>query len=55
MILDLIKQEASITISSLSNKVGISTTAIEKNIKQLKQKNILKRIGSDKSGTWEII
>jgi predicted HTH transcriptional regulator len=35
--------------------MGISTTAIENNIKSLKDSNILRRAGSDKAGTWEII
>ena len=55
MILDLIKQNPNITISLLSNKIGITTTAIENNIKSLKEDNILRRIGSDKGGHWEII
>ena len=39
----------------MSNKIGISTTAIDKNIKSLKDKKIIKRIGSDRSGHWKLI
>jgi predicted HTH transcriptional regulator len=39
----------------LRKKLGISTTAIDKNIAALKKKGILKRAGSDRGGRWEII
>ena len=54
-ILQLIKNNPDITIQELSRELGISTTAIEKNIKLLKQKGYIKRIGSDKGGSWVII
>jgi predicted HTH transcriptional regulator len=54
-LINLIKENPTITINILSDKIGISTTAIENNIKSLKESNILRRVGSDKSGKWEII
>ncbi|MCF6340487.1 MAG: putative DNA binding domain-containing protein [Sulfurimonas sp.] len=54
-ILNLIKENPKITISTLSGKIGISTTAIENNIKLLKENHMLRRIGSDKNGYWEIV
>ena len=53
-LLNLIKEDSNITIKSLSEKIGISQTAIQNNIKSLKDNNILKRVGSDKNGSWEI-
>jgi predicted HTH transcriptional regulator len=38
----------------MAKHIGISTTAIDKNIETLKSKGFLKRIGSDKTGHWEI-
>jgi ATP-dependent DNA helicase RecG len=35
--------------------IGISTTAIERNIKYLKEKEIIKRVGGAKGGHWEVI
>ncbi len=35
--------------------VGISTTAIDNNIARLKELKILRRVGSDKGGYWEVI
>lgn len=55
LILNFIASDPNITISTLSTKIGITTTAIENNIKSLKEVSLLKRVGSDKSGHWEII
>lgn len=35
--------------------IGISTTAIEKNISKLKDMGIIKRTGPDRGGHWEIV
>ena len=53
-ILRLISQNPYISKQELSNKIGISTTAIDKNISKLKQKGLLKRIGPAKGGHWEV-
>ena len=54
-IIKLIEENPYISKSELSKKVGISTTAIDKNILKLKDKGLLKRVGPDKGGYWEII
>ena len=54
-ILELIQSNPKISKSKMSKKIGISTTAIDKNIDSLKKKGLLKRIGSAKGGHWEII
>ena len=51
----LIDEKPTITIKELAETIGISTTAIDKNLTKLKEKNIIRRIGSDKTGSWEII
>ena len=38
----------------MSQQIGISQTAIDKHIKTLKEKQIIVRIGSDRSGIWHI-
>ena len=53
-ILDLVKKLPSISKKELAGHVGISETAVDKNIAQLKKKGLLKRIGPDKGGHWEI-
>jgi ATP-dependent DNA helicase RecG len=54
IILDLVKKLPSISKKELAGHVGISETAVDKNIAQLKKKGLLKRIGPDKGGHWEI-
>ena len=39
----------------MAEKIGISTTAIDKNIAALKTRCLLTRIGSDKGGRWEVV
>jgi ATP-dependent DNA helicase RecG len=51
----LIDQKPTITIKELADSIDISTTAIDKNLIKLKEKNILRRIGGDKKGRWEIV
>lgn len=51
----LIRQNPRISKQDLSVKVGISTSAIDKNIQALKKKGLLKRVGSAKGGHWELI
>ena len=43
-----------ITIRELASELDVSTTTIENNIKKLKDAKVLKRLGSDKEGSWEI-
>jgi len=53
-ILQLVSENPKISKSEMSKKIGISTTAIDKNINALKKKGLLKRIGPAKGGHWEI-
>lgn len=53
--LDMIREYPKVSKKAMSDAVGISTTAIDKNIKALKDKGFIKRVGSDRSGHWVII
>jgi ATP-dependent DNA helicase RecG len=53
-ILLLIKENSSITIEELSNHIGISDRAVKKHLASLKKKGLLRRIGPDKGGHWEV-
>ena len=53
--LQLIRANPQISKKSMADHIGISTTAVDKNIMRLKEKGILERIGSDRTGHWEII
>ena len=54
-IIKLMQANQQISIAELSRLIGISTTAIERNIKYLKEKEIIKRVGGAKGGHWEVI
>jgi len=54
-ILEQIAKNKCITIKRLSESVGISERKTQENIKKLKDKGLLKRIGPDKGGHWEVL
>jgi len=54
-ILKLIDLNKNISSSQLAIKCNVSVSTIKRELKKLKQQNKLKRIGSEKSGYWEII
>ena len=54
-ILKLMLVNRYVSKKEISEKIGISTTAIDKNISKLKESGVLKRIGPDKGGHWEVI
>lgn len=54
LILKGMKKDNRITSRMLSEIVGISERKIKENIKLLKNKGLLKRIGPDRGGYWEV-
>ncbi len=54
-ILELIKQNDSITIAELSAVLNISTRAVEKHLSNLQKEKRLKRVGGRKEGHWQLI
>ena len=54
-IIDLVISDPSITTEAMSAKIGVSKRAVEKNIKELRERGILVHKGSDKAGYWRII
>ena len=54
-ILDLIKGNKEITQKELEKLTGLTRRGIEWNISQLKDRGIIRRIGADKGGYWEIL
>ncbi len=54
-ILALIEQNPSITYGEMAEKTGKSRRTISRLITELKERNIITRIGSDKSGYWKIL
>ncbi len=54
-ILGLVKKNPFISKREMAEIIGISTTAIDKNIASLKKKGLLDRVGHAKGGYWKII
>lgn len=53
-IIDLIKQNKDITIAELANTLEVADKTIKRDIAKLKEQNRLTRVGSLKSGYWEV-
>lgn len=53
-ILDLIKNNPSITQREIASEIGVAMSTIKKNIQILKNKDILIREGATKKGMWKI-
>ena len=54
-LLQLLKVNPSITQIELSNKLGLSRRSISTLLSNLKVKNKIMRIGSDRKGYWKIL
>lgn len=54
-ILAAIEQNAKISATEIAMQLGLSARAVEKRIKTLRENNIIRRVGPDKGGYWEII
>ncbi len=54
-ILVAIKENPMITAKNLADIIGITIKGVEWQIKDLKSQGIIRRVGPDKGGHWEII
>ena len=53
-ILNVMKDNPKVSGIQLTEKLGVSTTAVEKNIKQLREDGRIKRAGGTR-GHWEVV
>ena len=53
-ILNLIKENPFITQEELSKNIGIARKSIISNMKKLQENGLIKRIGADKNGYWQL-
>ena len=54
-VLQLISGEAFITIPEIAKNIRVANRTVERILKQLQTDNRIKRIGSDKTGSWEVV
>jgi len=50
-----VKEDPSISYDAIAEKLGKNRTTVMRNIHKMKNLGILKRIGSKKTGYWEVI
>jgi ATP-dependent DNA helicase RecG len=54
-IVNLMRNDPTITIADLVQNIGITDRAIKKQIEKLKAQGRIRRAGPDKGGYWEVI
>ena len=55
LIIDVIKQNNQISIDELALKLNVTRRTIIRDIEKLRKQNLLKRVGPDKGGHWEVV
>ena len=53
-IINIIEKKEKLTAEEMANRLGITIRTVYRSISKLTNNNIIKRIGSDKTGYWEI-
>lgn len=53
-ILSIMKSMPDITMAEIANATGLSVAGVKKNIRKLKDANLVRRVGPDKGGHWEV-
>ena len=54
-IVSLIKANPHITTQAIADQLGINRSGVARHIKRLQEQGIIRRIGPDKGGYWEVI
>ncbi len=54
-IVQIINNNPNVTTAELAELLELTTKGIEWQLKQLKEHNIIRRVGADKGGYWEIV
>jgi ATP-dependent DNA helicase RecG len=55
---DILKQivkNSQVSMSAIAHNLGISHYTVKEYIAKLKKKKVLKRVGSDRGGYWQVI
>ena len=54
-ILEFIAADSQISAPKIAMALGISTRAVEKQLRMLRETGVIRRVGPDKGGHWEVI
>ena len=52
MILDICRDDPSITIAEMARRIGITERSVQRNIQKLRSEGLLVRLGGRKEGHW---
>ena len=52
---EIVEKDPSVTIDSLATLLGITRDGVNKAIRRLKTAGVIRRVGPDKGGHWEIV
>ena len=44
-----------VVLAELANATGLSVAGVKKNIRKLKDANLIRRVAPDKGGHWEVV
>lgn len=54
-ILNAIQQNPKVSAAEMASLLGISSRAVEKRLRSMRENDVIRRVGPDKGGHWEII
>jgi ATP-dependent DNA helicase RecG len=54
-IISIIRSMPDVTLAELANATGLSVAGVRWNIRKLKDANLIRRVGPDKGGHWEVV
>jgi predicted HTH transcriptional regulator len=54
-IVNAIKQNQFVSQTEIAKELSLARETVNRNMKKLQEKGIIKRIGADKNGHWEVI
>lgn len=55
MIIQIMRDQPSTSAKAIAAEIGITSRAVEKSIRELKKLGIIRRIGADRGGHWEVM
>lgn len=55
LILNAISENPKITQKNIAIKTGLSTRTVSREIRELRDTGVIRRVGSDRAGYWEIV
>ena len=55
LILDVIRENNAVSLKELAQKIGVASKTIQRDLARLKCENVIRRVGPDKGGHWQIM